>query len=108
VIVIISHSVYEKWKPIRNAQVWKRTASIANVYLFQTPVPNYTDVDLSFSYEVFHSAIDFATMDQSTAYEFIEQMIPVMIEMIDKQLSSPQLQEFIRLEHLSELPTLYS
>jgi hypothetical protein len=69
--------------------------------LFQTPVPNYTDVDLSFSYEYFHSSFDFATMDQATAYEFIEQIIPVMAEVIEKQLTSPQLQEFIRLAYLS-------
>ncbi|XP_033607657.1 UDP-glucuronosyltransferase 2B15 isoform X2 [Cryptotermes secundus] len=62
----------------------------------KTPVPNYTDVDLSFSYEYFHSSFDFATMDQATPYELIEQMIPVVTEMVKKQLSSPQLQEFIR------------
>jgi hypothetical protein len=71
------------------------------IYLFQTPVPNYTDVDLSFSYKFLHSSFDFTTMDRITAYELIEQMVPFTTEMMEKQLSSPQLQEFIRLAYLS-------
>jgi hypothetical protein len=74
--------------------------TFANVYLFQTPVPNYTDVDLSFSYQHFHSSFDFATLHDITPYQFVEQMIPFTTEMMEKQLSSPQLQEFIRSAHL--------
>jgi hypothetical protein len=67
------------------------------VSLFQTPVPNYTDVDLSFSYKHFRSAFNFATMEQSSAYSFIEGIIVVMNQIVEKQWSSPQLQEFMRL-----------
>ena len=75
----------------------------ANVSLFQTPVPNYKDVDLSFSYELFHSTFDFAKMDQSSPYDFGEQITRVMAEIVKQQWSSPQLQEFIR---LAKLPIL--
>jgi hypothetical protein len=67
----------------------------ANVSLFQTPVPNYTDVDLSFSYKHFRSAFDFTQIDQSSPY-FWENFIIVMNKVVDEQWSSPQLQEFMR------------
>jgi hypothetical protein len=72
----------------------------ATLSLFQTPVPNYTDVDLSFSYSHFRSAFDFATMDQSSQYRFMGDIITVMTEIVEEQWSSPQLQEFMRLSKL--------
>jgi hypothetical protein len=73
------------------------------VPLFQTPVPNYTDVDLSFSYEYFRSAFDFATMDQTSEYSFMQGIISVMTQIVEQQWSSPQLQGFKR---LAKLPIL--
>jgi hypothetical protein len=72
----------------------------ATVSLFQTPVPNYKDVDLSFSYKYFRAALDFAKMDLVTPYDFGEDIMNVMIHMVEEQCSSPQLQEFIRLVKL--------
>jgi len=73
---------------------------IATVSLFQTPVPNYKDVDLSFSYKYFRSAFDFAKMDLVTPYDFSGGIITFMTQMVEQQYSSPQLQEFIRLAKL--------
>jgi hypothetical protein len=47
----------------------------ASLFLFQTPVPNYEDVDLSFCYEGLKDKFDFAKMDQTsglhaTGYSF--------------------------------------
>jgi hypothetical protein len=42
-------------------------------------------------------------MDQISPYDFIEQVITVMTNIVQHQLSSPQLQEFIR---SAELPIL--
>jgi hypothetical protein len=69
----------------------------ATAFLFQTPVPNYTDVDLSFSYDYFRSALNFATMDETSAYSFMEAIINVFTQILEKQWSSSQLQEFMRL-----------
>ncbi|KAJ9587484.1 hypothetical protein L9F63_028262, partial [Diploptera punctata] len=60
------------------------------------PIPNYTDIDISFSYDYFRTSLDFARMEHTTAYEMISQVIPVGNIMIDGQLSSPQVQEFIK------------
>jgi hypothetical protein len=73
---------------------------IENAFLFQMPVPNYTDVDMSFSYKDLHSLLDFTAMDKVSPYKFTEYMMPVMAKMVEYQLSSPQLQEFIRLVQL--------
>ena len=73
------------------------------VSIFQNPVPNYKDVDLSFSYKLFHSAFDFAKMDLTTPYEFARDIIIFMTQLAEQQYSSPQLQEFIR---LAKLPIL--
>jgi hypothetical protein len=72
----------------------------ATVSLFQTPVPNYKDVDLSFSYKYFRSAFDFAKMDLATPYDFGGEIMTVMTNIVEQQCSSPQLQEFIRLTKL--------
>jgi hypothetical protein len=75
----------------------------ATLSLFQTPVPNYRDVDLSFSYEYFRSAFDFAKMDLTSPYDFSGEVLTVMTTIVEKQCDSPQLQEFIR---LAKLPIL--
>jgi hypothetical protein len=77
-----------------------RISQTENVVLFQTPVPNYKDVDLSFSYENFHSTFDFAKMEQTSPYDIIKISIPTMSKIIEHQLNSPHLQEFIRLAKL--------
>jgi hypothetical protein len=71
----------------------------ANVSLFQTPVPNYTDVDLSFSYKHFRSSFDFAQIDQVSPYKFFGEFIIGMNKIVEEQWSSPQLQEFMRYEN---------
>jgi len=72
----------------------------ANVSLFQTPIPNYKDVDLSFSYKYFRSAFNFAKMDLASPYDFGGGIISVMTQIVEEQYNSPQLQEFIRLVKL--------
>jgi hypothetical protein len=72
-------------------------SSTVNAFLFQTPVPNYTDVDLSFSYKYFHSTLDMTAVGDASPYEAFDLFMPVMNKMVEYQLSSPQLQEFIRL-----------
>jgi len=67
------------------------------VSLFQTPVPNYKDVDLSFTYQHFRSAFNFAKMDLASPYDFTAELITFVFSMVEQQYSSPQLQEFIRL-----------
>lgn len=71
----------------------------ATLSMFQTPVPNYKDVDLSFSYKYFRSAFDFAKMDLTSPYDFGEGIIQVLTQVVEDQHSSPQLQEFIRLQN---------
>ncbi|KAJ9595581.1 hypothetical protein L9F63_013249, partial [Diploptera punctata] len=60
------------------------------------PVPNYTAVDLSFSYDYFRTAFDFSSMDQHTSFHLIEKVGPIMSKLADDQFNSPQLQEFIK------------
>jgi hypothetical protein len=71
-------------------------AKCAIIYLFQTPVPNYQDVDLSFSYKMGLSTMDFAKTEKALPYDFVEQFITLMCKVVELQLSSPQIQEFIR------------
>jgi len=72
----------------------------ATVSLFQTPIPNYKDVDLSFSYKYFRSAFNFAKMDLVSPYDFGGGIMSVMTQIVEEQYNSPQLQEFIRLVKL--------
>jgi hypothetical protein len=72
-------------------------SSTANIFLFQTPVPNYTDVDLSFSYKYFRSTLDATAMGDVSPYDVFDSLLSIMNKMVEDQLSSPQLQEFIRL-----------
>jgi hypothetical protein len=65
--------------------------------MFQTPVPNYKDVDLSFSYDLVKATFDFAKMDQTSGYDFTQQVILSMSKLSRIQLSSPQIHDFIRL-----------
>jgi hypothetical protein len=82
----------------------------AIAFLFKTPVPNYTDVDLSSSYKFAGSLIDYTTLDEATPYEFVEQVMPVINKIVEHQLTSPQLQTFIRLVqsyYYNHRPALY-
>ncbi|XP_066999951.2 UDP-glucosyltransferase 2 isoform X1 [Anabrus simplex] len=60
------------------------------------PPTNYTDVDLSFSYEYFHSRFDFARLPIMTGEEFVIAVSTYAIDLCDAQLSSKPLQDFIR------------
>jgi hypothetical protein len=67
-----------------------------NTFLLQSPVPNYTDVDLSFSYRYFHSVIRDTKSDLDTPYKCTETFLYAMTKTVENQLSSPLLQELIR------------
>jgi hypothetical protein len=66
------------------------------VSLFQTPLPNYKDVDLSFSYELVNAGFDFTNMEKNSAYDNV-QLMSAMSKLSEIHLSSPQIQDFIRL-----------
>ncbi|KAJ4429683.1 hypothetical protein ANN_21884 [Periplaneta americana] len=61
-----------------------------------TPVPNYTDVDISFSYANFKASLDFMKMNTISPYIYLQEAVPYVSQLMDKQLSSPPIQEFIR------------
>ncbi|KAK7788697.1 hypothetical protein R5R35_012811 [Gryllus longicercus] len=60
------------------------------------PVANYTDVDISFSYEYFRQVITFADMSEVDPVTMLEMMTPGFIKLVDKQLSSEQIKDFLR------------
>ncbi|GLH16132.1 UDP-glucuronosyltransferase 2B15, partial [Gryllus bimaculatus] len=60
------------------------------------PVANYTDVDISFSYEYFRLVITFADMSEVDPVTMLEMMTPGFIKLVDKQLSSEQIKDFLR------------
>ncbi|XP_069686452.1 UDP-glycosyltransferase UGT5-like [Periplaneta americana] len=62
----------------------------------KTPVPNYTDVDISFSHANYKSKFDFMGMTQTSAYRAMKNLFPYLSQLADQQLSSPPVQEFIR------------
>ncbi|GFG28375.1 hypothetical protein Cfor_10539, partial [Coptotermes formosanus] len=61
-----------------------------------TPVPNYQDVDLSFLYEIIFPTKDHTKLEQNSPYGSFESIISIMSKAVELQLSSPQIQEFIR------------
>jgi hypothetical protein len=62
----------------------------------QTAVPNYQDVDLSYLYQTKPLVVNFAQMEQQSPYDFMEQFISDMQQTVELQLSSPQIEEFMR------------
>jgi hypothetical protein len=68
----------------------------ASLFLFQTPVPSYKDVDLFFTYEHLRAIFDFTNMDQTSGYDFARDVIPFLSKIPEIQLSSTQIQEFMR------------
>jgi hypothetical protein len=66
------------------------------MFLFQTPVPNYKDVELS-SYEFVKPVLEFAKMENNSLNDISEKIFLEMIKLPGHQLSSPQIQDFIRL-----------
>jgi hypothetical protein len=66
----------------------------------QTPVPNYQDVDLSFSYEMNVSTKDRAKENLTSPHDLIEQYISFLFKVAELQLSSPRIREFIRFAKL--------
>jgi hypothetical protein len=68
----------------------------AIIFLLQTPVPNYQDVDLSFVNEVQFPTMDPAKLEQYSPYGFLEQYICTTSKVAELQMSSPQIAEFIR------------
>ncbi|KAK7793475.1 hypothetical protein R5R35_010151 [Gryllus longicercus] len=59
------------------------------------PVANYTDIDLSFSYEILRN-VKMADMEGMSGVKQMEVFLPVMHEIADAQLTSPQIQDFLR------------
>ncbi|XP_068082930.1 UDP-glucosyltransferase 2-like [Anabrus simplex] len=60
------------------------------------PLTNYTDVDISHSYELFRSRFDFASMSAMSGKEYMYTVSMYTVELCDKQLSSKSVQDFIR------------
>ncbi|GFG35080.1 hypothetical protein Cfor_04774, partial [Coptotermes formosanus] len=61
-----------------------------------TPVPNYQDVDLSFLYEMNFLPMDHTKMEQNSPYGFMEHFFSAASKVVELQLSSSQIQEFVR------------
>jgi hypothetical protein len=68
----------------------------AVVLLLQTPVPNYQDMDLSFVYEIQFPTRDPVKLEQNSPYSFMEHYFYMMLKVVELQMSSPQIAEFIR------------
>jgi hypothetical protein len=68
----------------------------AIVFLLQTPVPNYQDVDLSFVYEIQFPTVDPVKLEQNSPYSFFGEYICFASKFVELQMSSPQIAEFIR------------
>ncbi|KAJ9584434.1 hypothetical protein L9F63_021227, partial [Diploptera punctata] len=69
--------------------------TVIRVVLTEVPLPNYTDVDISFVYKI-HGPPNYITLEQSTAYDFTTRFHPIISKECDEQISSPQIQEFIK------------
>ncbi|GLG92304.1 UDP-glucuronosyltransferase 2B15 [Gryllus bimaculatus] len=72
------------------------TPSISHQLPFQEPVNNYSDIDLSFSYETFRKSATFAEMADGDAIALIRHMTPTLKIIVDEQLASKQIQNFLR------------
>jgi hypothetical protein len=68
----------------------------AIVFLLQTPVPNYQDVDLSFVYEIQLPTMDPVKLQQNSPYSFIAEYFRTRLKEVELQMSSPQIAEFMR------------
>jgi hypothetical protein len=68
----------------------------AIVFLLQTPVPNYQDVDLSFVYDIQFPTMDPVKLEQNSPYSFFGQYVCTTSKVVELQMSSPQIAEFIR------------
>ena len=68
----------------------------AVLLLLQTPVANYRDVDLSFTYEMNVLAKDYAKVDPTSPYDFLKQHFSNMFKVAELQLSSPRIRDFMR------------
>jgi hypothetical protein len=62
----------------------------------QTPVANYQDVDLSFTYEMKVLAKDYAKVDLTSPYDFLKQHFSFMLKVAELQLSSPRIRDYMR------------
>ncbi|PSN39981.1 hypothetical protein C0J52_20368, partial [Blattella germanica] len=60
------------------------------------PIENYTEVDISFAYKLHKNENNFEDMVDQTPYEFLYSQVSVHPKLADNQLSSPQLQGFLR------------
>jgi hypothetical protein len=87
-----------------NTKVFFRTALQLGIYeflsvivfLLQTPVPNYQDVDLSFVYEIQLPTMDPVKPEQNSPYSFTGEYVRTRSKEVELQMSSPQTAEFIR------------
>ncbi|XP_067000260.2 UDP-glycosyltransferase UGT5 isoform X1 [Anabrus simplex] len=62
----------------------------------KTPVANYTDVDLSFCYDLVNSSVDYNTMHLIEPLSSMRFYHEAYLKIIDLQLSSPQMQAFMK------------
>ncbi|GLH16131.1 uncharacterized protein LOC108744108 [Gryllus bimaculatus] len=60
------------------------------------PVANYSDVDLSFSYEDFRQSITFAGMADVNPIRMMKMMTPTLLSVTEKQLASKPIQDFLK------------
>jgi hypothetical protein len=60
-------------------------------------------VDLSFLYEMDFLTMDHAKMEQNSPYGFMEHFFSAASKVVELQLSSSQIQEFIRFAEVSTL-----
>ncbi|KAK7788698.1 hypothetical protein R5R35_012812 [Gryllus longicercus] len=60
------------------------------------PVANYSDVDLSFSYEDFRQSITFAGMADVNPIRMMKMMTPTILSVTEKQLASKPIQDFLK------------
>jgi len=68
----------------------------AVLLLLQTPVANYQDVDLSFTYQISVSAKDYLKVDLTSPYDFLKQHFSFLLKVAEIQLSSPRIRDFMR------------
>jgi hypothetical protein len=92
-------------KKVINTKIFFRTALQLGIYeclsavllSLQTPVPNYQDVNLSFLYEMNISATDYAKVGLTSPHDFVKQHCSFMSKVVELELSSPQIREFMGL-----------
>jgi hypothetical protein len=68
----------------------------AIIFLLQTPVPNYQDVDLSYVNEIQYPKMDPVKLGKISPYSYFGEYMRFSSKVAELQISSPQIAEFIR------------